>query len=150
MPEPELGPLDRVEAAGERVDERRDGRIESARHGVEVDLRDPGRDEHALGERPDELLGPAAERLPVGEAGRAVAARRRGGGDDAPAVPRVDAGELASERRRRPVQRVAPGRERVPLGAPRQGDLDLDDDVAFAGLGRRHLVDAEIARRVDA
>jgi hypothetical protein len=38
----------------------------------------------------------------------------------------------------------------VPLGAPRQGDLDLDDDVAFGRLRRRNLVDAEIARRVDA
>ena len=146
----ELGPLDRVEAAGERVDERRDGRIEPPRDGVEVDLRDPGRDEHALGEGPDQPLGPSAENLPIGQAGRAVSARRRRRGDDAPAVARVDARELAAERRRGPVQRVAPGRKRVPLGAACQGGLDLDDDVAFAGLGRRHLVDAEISRRVDA
>jgi len=38
----------------------------------------------------------------------------------------------------------------MPLGAPRQSDLDLDDDVAFVRLWRRHLVDAEIASRMDA
>jgi hypothetical protein len=139
-----------MQAAGERVDQRGDRRMEVPRDGVEVDLRDPGRDEHALGECPDEPHGPAAKRLAVGQAGRTVAARRRGGRDDTAPVPRVDAGQLASERRRRPVQRAAAGLERTPLGAPRQSDLDLDDDVAFARLWRRHLVDAEIARRVDA
>ena len=79
-----------------------------------------------------------------------MAARRRARGDDAPAGPRVDAGELPAERRGRPVDRVAPARERLPLGAARQSDLDLEHGLAVAGLGARHLVDAQIAGPVDA
>jgi hypothetical protein len=117
---------------------------------MEVDLGDPGRDEDALRERAGEPVGPTAESLAIGEARRTAPARRRRSGNDAAAGTRVDSGQLASHRSWRPVERVASGEERAPVGCAGQRDLDLDDNVAFAGLGRLYLVGPEIARGVDA
>jgi hypothetical protein len=37
----------------------------------------------------------------------------------------------------------------VPFRAAGERDLDLDDDFSLAGLWQRHLVDAQVARRVN-
>ena len=142
--------LDRVQAARERIGECGDGRIEPARNGVEVDLGDAGRDEHPLGQCADELLGPPAQLLAAVDTGRTVTARRRCGGNDAPAVARVDAREFAAERRGRAVEGVCAERERTPLGTPGQSDLDLEHDLAVCRFGNRHLVDSQVARGEDA
>jgi len=142
--------LDDVQAARERVCERPLGRVEPAGDGVEVDLGDPRGHDDALGERAFEQRGPAAELLALGQARRAVPARRRRSRDDAEAAARVDPGELAPERRRRSVERVGSAGEAALLLMARQRHLDLDHDVPDLRLRARHIVHPEVARSVEA
>jgi len=144
---PHLGALDPVQAAGKRLHQRRDLGREPRRGGEEVALGDPGRDEQVLGvgavqERAQVL----AERLLTAPARRALAARGRVGCDDAAARGDVDPAELVAERARhlRQEQRVATA-EGLRVGAVRERDLDLHEDVARPRLGPRHLLDPEVA-----
>src|SRR5438445_4073136 len=134
---PYAGTLDAVQAAGERLDHRRDLRRESVWDGEEIDAG------HSL--RHDEPLGVrAVQEMQVG----AVAVRVCR--DDSPAVL-GEAAELVPERSRRIAEQngmAAP--ERLQVGAVRQRDLDAYEDVAVAGLRARDVLDAYVTRGVEA
>ena len=138
---PDLGSLDAAQAARERLDHRRHLRREPGGDGEEVDARDPLRHEHVLGVGAVQEL----ERL------AALVARGRVGGDDALAGRDVEAAELVPERARQLAeQHGMPAAEGLQVGAVGEGDLDLDEHVAGAGLRLRHVFEPEIARPVEA
>ena len=144
------GPLDPVQAAGERLHHGGDLGRERRRDGEEVALGDPRRDEQVLGVGAvQEGLEVLAERLLAASARRALAARRRVRGDDATAGGDVDPAELMAERARhlREEERVA-APEGLGVGAVREGHLDLDENVPGPGLGAWHLLDPQVAGAV--
>ena len=111
---------------------------------------DPGRHEEQLGVGAvQEGAQVLAERLFAAPAGRAGTAGRRVGGDDAASGRDVDPAELVAERARRlrEQERVA-AVKRLGVGPVRERDLDFHEDVAGAGLGPRHLLDAQVAGAV--
>ena len=74
-------------------------------------------------------------------------ARRRVGGDHASPVD--EPAELVPERRRRFAQQDRmPAAVRLQIRAVGQRDLDLHEHLAGPGLGLRHVLDAQVARRV--
>ena len=140
-----------MERARERLDERRHLRREARWNGMEVDARNPFRDDEQL------PIGAVQQRQQVVAEGcaatgalRARSTRSGVRSDDTLSGCDVDAGELVSERRRRlgEQQRVAAA-ERLQVGAVGERDLDLHEDVARAGLRVGHLLDAQVARRVE-
>ena len=141
------GPLDAVQAAGERLDEGRDLGGEAGRDREKVPLRDPGRHEQVLGvgavqERAQVL----AQRLLAAAAGRALPAGRRVRGHDTPPGCDVDPAELVAERARRLGQQEwMPAPEGLRVGAVGERHLDLDEDVALARLRPGDLLDPQVA-----
>ena len=144
--------LDAVEAAGERLDHRRDLGRHAGRDGEEVRARDALRHEDELGvgavEEREEVL---AEGLLAAQARWARAAGGGVGSDDAAAGGGVDAAELVPERaRRRPEQHGVAAAEGLQVGAVGERDLDLHEHVAVGGrLGPRHVLEPQVAGAVE-
>ena len=144
--------VDAVQAAGERLDHRRELRRHPRRHGEQVLGGDARRHEDELGvgavEEGEEV---DAERLLPADAGGARPARRRVRGDDAPAGRHVDAAELVPERaRRRPEQHRVPAPKRLQVGAVGERHLDLHEHVPVVDdLGPRHVLEPQVAGAVE-
>ena len=139
-----------VEAAGERLHHRGELGRDSRRDSEQVRAGDPLRDEDELAVRAvEEREEMGAERLLAPQARRARPARRRVGGDDAPAGRDVDAAELVSEgARRRAEQNGMPAPERLQIGAVGERHLDLDEDIAVGRrLGPRHVLERGAGQR---
>ena len=149
-PRCDAGDLGAVEAARERLGHGRDLGRDTGRNREEVPASDALGDEEELGvgavEQREELL---AERLLAPRARRADPARRRVRRDEPPAGRDVDPADLVPERARRWVEEDGmPAPVRLEVGAVRQGDLDLEHDVTGARHRVGHLVEPQVARRV--
>jgi hypothetical protein len=144
-------PRDAVQAAGERLQERRGLGRECRRHAEEVAAGDPLGHEDQLGvgavQEREQVL---AQRLLAAAARWADAARRRVGGDDAAAERDVDPAEFVPERagRRAEQDRVA-AQERLRVGSVRERDLDLDEHVAGAGHGIGYVFEPDVPGPVE-
>jgi hypothetical protein len=126
-----------VQAAGERLDQRRDLRREPVRDAEEVDPSDPFRNGEQLGVRT--VQEPEVVEVAV-----------RVGGDDSAAGRDVDPAELVAERAGRIAEQdwvAAP--EGLQVGAVRQRDLDANEHLPSARLRVWHLLDAEVAGPVE-
>src|SRR5262249_8347547 len=141
--------LDAAEAAGERLDERRDLRRDPGRYLVEVDGGDPLRDDDPVGIRAGEehqleaLLSACTAR--AGAARRAVRCDNAAAVDDAAELVAEPGGQLTGEQRMAPSERLQVGgigerklhlHEHLPRARLRPGDL-LDPQVAWAVQQRR-------------
>ena len=117
-----------------------------ARHVVQVHRRDSLGHDEPLGVRAGEKHELAA--LLAARAAVARAARRGVRGDDA--APVDEPAELVAEARGRlrEQQRMA-APVRLQVGAVGERDLDLDEHVARPRLGTRHLLDPQVAGRVE-
>ena len=147
----DLRPVDPVQAARERLDHRGDLRVEAVRDGEEVPRRDPLRHEQVLGiGAVEERLQVLAELLLAALAGGARSARRRVRRDDSPPGGDVHPAELVPERARKlPEEHRMAAAESLRVGAVRERDLDLDENVARPGLRLGHLFEAQVARPVE-
>ena len=136
----DLRALDAAQAARKWLDHRRHLRREAGGDGEEVDARDPLRHEHVLGVGAvQELERPAT-----------LVACSRVRGDDPLAGRDVDAAELVPERARQVAEQDGvPAAEGLQVGAVGEGDLDLDEHVAGAGLRLRHVFEPEIPGAVE-
>jgi hypothetical protein len=144
------GHVDAVEAAGERLRQRRHLGGEAGRHGEEIPRGDPLRHEEQLGIRAvqqrKEVL---AQRLLTAAARGASTARGRVGCDDPPACRDVDPADLVPERaRQRAEQHRMPAAVRLEVGPVGQRDLDLQQDVSFSGNRVRDVLEPEVAGAV--
>jgi hypothetical protein len=131
------GPLDAVEAAGDRLDHGGNVRWERRRDGEEVARRDPLRHEQILGvgavQHREEAL---AERLVAASARSTRAARGGVRSEDAATGRDVDAAELVPEGARKLAEEDGmPPPEGLGVGSVGERDLDLDEDIARSGLG---------------
>ena len=148
VPGLDVGRVDAVQTAGERLDHRRELRRHPCRHLQEVRPRDPLGHEQELGiravEQREEVL---TERLLPSFAGLARPAGGRVGGDDPSPGGDVDAAELVPEgARRRPEQHRMPASEGLEVGAVGERDLDLDEHVPLGlRLRPRHLLEPQVA-----
>ena len=119
---------------------------DTARYGMEVDGGDPLRHDDPFGIRTceeDEVPALLATGTSV-----ARAARRRVRRDDALAVD--ESAELMTEWRRRLLrEQRMPAPEGLQIGPVGEGELDLDEHVAWPRLRARGLLDAEVARPVE-
>ncbi len=119
---------------------------------MEVRPRNPGRDDEqlcigAVQERQQVL----ALRLLAARTGSARAARRRVGCDDTPAGGDLGPAELVPEERGQlREQQGVSATERLEIGAVGERNVDLDEDVARAGPWIGHVLDAQVARPVEA
>ena len=138
--------LDTAQAAGERLEQRSHLRRESGGNVVEVHRRDP------LGHH-DPVRIRAGEELQLEAllASRATvaAATRSGVGRHHPA-PVDEPAELVPEGRRRLAQedRMAAA-VRLQIRAVGQCELDLHEHLAWPRLRPRHVLDAQVTRRVE-
>ena len=141
IPRPDLRALDATEAARERLDHRRHLGRQPRRDGEEIDARDPLGHEQELG------VGAVQQRGRLG----AVVARRRVRRDDASAGCDVDPAELVPEgARERAEQQWVPAPVGLQVGAVRERDLDLDENVAGTRLGARNFLEPQVAGAVEA
>ena len=143
--------LDSVEAAGERLDHRRDLRGEpvgDTEHGPVGDAR---RDEQVLGVRAvEQREQPLAQGLLAAPAGRARSARGRVRRHHPASRGHVDAAELVPERaRRRPEEDRVPTPKRLGVGAVGQRHLDLHEHVSLGlRLGSGNVLEPEVSGAV--
>ena len=138
--------LDAAQAARERLDHRCDLGRKRRRHRVQVDGGDPLGNEEPVRVCAREELERAA--LLAARTTIAGAARRGVRRDDAATVD--ETAELVPERRRRLArQQRMPAPVRLQIGSVGERHLDLHEHVARAGLRPRHLLDPEIAGRVE-
>jgi hypothetical protein len=140
-----------VQAAGERLHHRGQLRVEAIRDGEKIPRRDSLRDDQVL------RVGAVEERLEVlaelflaAPAGRAPTARRGVRGNHPPSGGDVHPAELVAERTGKLAEEDwVPAAEGFRVGAVRERDLDLDEDVSGLGLWLRDLLEAQVVGPVE-
>jgi hypothetical protein len=140
-----------VQAAGERLHHRGHLRVEAVRDGEKIPRRDSLRYDQGL------RVGAVEERLEVlaelflaAPAGRALTARCGVRRDHPPPGGDVHPAELVAERTGEFAEEDwVPAAEGFRVGAVRERDLDLHEDVSGTGLRVRDLLDAQVAGPVE-
>ena len=152
----ELAGVDAVQHAGERLGER--GALERKAFGnaVDVALDEAPRHQQVFGEGAVQIMQVLAEVFAAAPARLALQARRGIGDDDGVADrivahARADRGDasrhlVAEERRRLQHARMPAAPENLHVGAAGGRRLDLQEDLAFAGLRDRHVADLDLFR----